>query len=222
MQKLNFRTRDYSHIYFASDFHIDHMKDFVWRPRGFKDWKSHTDFILAALKNLQKDDLLIYLGDFALNTSDERIAKVLNEIPCDTYMCYGNHNSGIKAAYQKAKTELMESSGFFLSCDFYPLSISQNVIMAGDHFLVSIDGRKFYCNHFASKTWDGMHHGWSHLHGHSHGGLEGSQPDEYDDGKILDVGVDNAIKYNKTPFFSFQEVCEILDKKPVKIVDHHD
>jgi calcineurin-like phosphoesterase family protein len=222
MQKLNFRTRDYSHIYFASDFHVDHMKDFVWEPRGFKDWKSHTDFILAALRNLQSDDLLIYLGDFALNTSDERVEKILNEIPCDTYMCWGNHNSGVKSAYQKAKAQFMSDNNFSTTCDFYPLKIAPNVFMMGDSFYVSIDGRKFYCNHFASKTWDGMQHGWGHLHGHSHGGLEGSQPEECDDGKVLDVGVDNALKYNKTPFFSFQEICSILDEKPVKIVDHHD
>lgn len=222
MQKLNFQTRDYSHIYFASDFHIDHTKDFIWKPRGFSDWKSHTDFILAALRSLQSDDLLIYLGDFALNTSDERVAKLLNEIPCETYFLAGNHPSGVKQAYQKAKTDFLSFYNFHTNAEILPLHIAPNVIYMGDHFLISIDGRKFYCNHFTSKTWDGMQHGWGHLHGHSHGGLEGSQPDEYEDGKVLDCGVDNALRYNKTPFFSFREVCEIMDKKPIKLIDHHE
>jgi len=59
------------------------------------------------------------------------------------------------------------------------------------------------------------------LFGHSHGGLEGAQPEDTDCGKILDCGVDNALKYNGTPFFSFQEVVEIMNRKNIKTYDHH-
>lgn len=221
MQKLSFQSKDYNRILFSSDFHIDHMKNFLWEARGFKDWKSHTDFILDSLRSLKHNDLLFFLGDFALNTSDERIAKVLNEIPCDTYMCFGNHNSAIKAAYQKAKAEFMEENKFYSNCDFYPLRIAQNVFMMGEQFLVSIDGKKIFCCHFPWKVWDGQQHGWMHCHGHNHSNLAGSQPNDLDNGKILDCGVDNALKYNGTAFFSFQEIVEIMNKKPIKLYDHH-
>jgi hypothetical protein len=105
--------------------------------------------------------------------------------------------------------------------DVYPLKIAENVTLMGDDFIVSIDGKTFYCNHFAPLVWDHQQHGRPCCHGHSHSGLHGSQPWEYDSGKILDVGVDNAIKYNKTPFFSFREILEIMESKPQKTYDHH-
>jgi len=221
MQKLNFRSKDYNRILFASDFHWRHQKSFVWEARGFECHKAHSDFIENTVLELTDKDLLFHLGDFALNTTEEDVQRFLNDIKCETYLLAGNHPSGIKQSYQRAKTDFLERNNFYTTAEILPLSIAPNVVFMGDQFLVSIDGRKFFCNHFASKTWDGMQHGWGYLHGHSHGGLEGSQPDELNDGKILDCGVDNALKYNKTPFFSFQEVCKILDKKPIKLVDHH-
>jgi calcineurin-like phosphoesterase family protein len=218
MQKLNFRTKDYSHIYFSSDFHIDHKRDFIFKPRGFDSWEDHTEFVVKNLLSLQPDDLLIYLGDFALNTSDERVQSLLDAIPCETYMCWGNHNSGLKTSYQRAKNNYLAER--FDDVDIYPLKIARNVTMMGDAFYVSIDRRKFYCNHFAPTIWDGMQHGWGCVCGHSHGSLEIANYYN-DEMKLLDVGIDNALKYHGKPLFEFKDVCEIMDKKTLYAPDHH-
>lgn len=220
MQKLNFQSKDYGRILFSSDFHIDHKRDFVFKPRGFRSWEEHTDFIVKNLLSLKKDDLLIYLGDFALNTTDERVQAILNSVQCETYMCYGNHNSGIRRSYNRAKISYL-TERFSDDVEIYPLKIAENVTMMGDAFNLCIDGKSFYCNHFATMIWDGQQHGYGALFGHSHGGLKGAQPEDVDCGKILDCGVDNALKYNSTPFFFFPEIVEIMNRKNIKTYDHH-
>lgn len=58
-------------------------------------------------------------------------------------------------------------------------------------------------------------------HGHSHGELPGSQPNDTVDGQRLDVGVDNSIKYNNTAFFTYEEVVKIMGTKSLKTYDTH-
>lgn len=221
MQKLNFQSKDYNRILFSSDFHWRHQKSFVWEARGFSSHKEHADFIEKSVLELTDKDLLFHLGDFALNTTEEDVQNFLNNIKCDTYLLAGNHPSGVKQSYQRAKTDFLSFHKFHTNAEILPLHIAPNVVFIGDQFLASIDGKKLFCNHFASITWDGQQHGWMHLHGHSHGGLNGSQTEETDNGKILDCGVDNALKYNNTAFFSFPEILEIMNKKPLKTFDHH-
>jgi calcineurin-like phosphoesterase family protein len=91
----------------------------------------------------------------------------------------------------------------------------------GESTTLSIDDNTFYMRHMATAIWDRMTKDVMHVHGHSHGGYHGSQPDDLNDGRRLDVGVDNAIKYNGTCFFKYEEVLEIMKKKNVKQIDHH-
>jgi hypothetical protein len=65
-----------------------------------------------------------------------------------------------------------------------------------------------------------LSHGAIHAHGHCHGSLNISKIDATE-GKILDVGVDNAIKYNGTSLFKLNDVLEIMKNKNKSNVDHH-
>lgn len=60
-----------------------------------------------------------------------------------------------------------------------------------------------------------------HLMGHSHGSANNLNPQEINNGKCLDIGVDNALKYNRTPFFSYSEIKQIMDRKSLQKRDHH-
>lgn len=61
--------------------------------------------------------------------------------------------------------------------------------------------------HYPIAEWDRKHYDSWHLHGHSHGNYTG-------DGKILDVGVDNAYKlFKEFRPFSLQDVIKIMEEK---------
>lgn len=76
---------------------------------------------------------------------------------------------------------------------------------------VKYDKKFFVLSHYPIASWNKQGRGSIMLHGHSHG----SFPDE-DYGKMLDVGWDAHGK-----ILHFDEVIEIMNSHPVKIIDHH-
>ena len=99
---------------------------------------------------------------------------------------------------------------------------SNPLVYFGEEGYFQIGDTHFFCRHMAPLIWDKMKYdSYVAVCGHSHSNLEIAKPDHYESGKILDVGVDNAIKYNGTAFFSVDEVVDIMSKKKIKIYDHH-
>lgn len=213
---FNINPREHSKVLIASDFHLGHKREFVWGARGFDSVESHDEFILNHLMSLPSDALLVFLGDFALNCPLERVERTLRDIRCKVLMTWGNHVSGIKQIYKTAMGDE--------DCEEYPLQMfpDREIWMMGETLTLSLGKRrKYYCQHMAPMVWDNMKYGVPALVGHSHGNLQGANLDDSGIGKILDVGVENAIKHNGTPFFSLDEVDEIIAKKPIRFWDHH-
>jgi calcineurin-like phosphoesterase family protein len=79
-----------------------------------------------------------------------------------------------------------------------------------DYREIRVGGQKIILCHYAFESWNQMHYGSWHLHGHSHGNLRRF-------GKRLDVGVDchnlSPIPYSKAEF--------ILSLRPIESADHH-
>ena len=54
-------------IYFTSDWHIGHNKEFLYKPRGFETIEQHDIAILLKCNQIVKpEDELWILGDLAL------------------------------------------------------------------------------------------------------------------------------------------------------------
>lgn len=219
MIKIKKASKDYSQILVASDFHYGHNKDFVWAARGFASDTDHSAWIRNQLLNLDPKTLLVYLGDFGLSVGPEPIANLIREIPCETLMVWGNHNSGVKQLYDIAMSNADVSDYDF--AEAYPLRLTPNVTMIGDSMLLKIDHDLYYCTHMSPLVYPEMSLGAMCLCGHSHGKIEGINPRGTSFGKILDCGVDNAKEYNGTPFFSLKEIREIMVTKPRASWDHH-
>lgn len=209
-------SKDYSQILVTSDLHYGHNKDFVWHARGFNSDAEHNEWIRSQLRALDPDALLIFLGDFGLSIGPDPIVDLINEIPCETLMVWGNHNSGVKQLYSQACNQFQASHA-----EVYPLQLTSKVTMLGDSALAKIDHDLFYCTHMSPLVYPEMSLGAMCLCGHSHGKIEGINPRGTSFGKILDCGVDNAKEYNGTPFFSLQEIREIMATKPRASWDHH-
>lgn len=198
-----------------SDTHWGHDKDFLYVPRGFTNPEDHNNWIQEQIDNIHPDSLLIHLGDHGLSVGATRIQEFLLTFPCETLTVFGNHNSGIHQLYQNYLPKGFEN------CQLYPMKITPNITLMGYEFLLNIDEYKFYCRHMAPLIWPEQNKNRMCLTGHSHSNLKQANPDGNGFGKILDVGVENAKRYNGTAFFKLEEVVDIMAKKEKSNFDHH-
>lgn len=258
------KRNDYDNIYFASDFHYNHQRDFLWKPRGFSSFQEHDKFIENECSKLTKNDLLIYLGDYSLNTTDENTSSLLHKTKAKMFYIFGNHEGYHSRFYRESlhafyKTfhnlsaiddglakdhSSLHGSNFVSEIPFqiFPFSVDKTtkegfpgvrrklgkddagneIVYFGEEGYFQIGNSFFFCRHMAPLIWDKMkYENYFSICGHSHGNLEIAKPSHKNDGKILDVGVDNAIEYNGSAFFKVEEVNDIMNRKKVKIYDHH-
>jgi predicted phosphodiesterase len=231
---------DYDNIYIASDFHYNHQRDFVWKPRGFKSYQEHDRFIENECDKLTNNDLLIYLGDFSLNSTPEQSLALMNRIHAQVFYVFGNHESYHSKVYADAVNQYNVGADKHTRVNIFPLSVMHGTThnFVGVSYKVNDDlircttyfgeegyfqiGNMFYfCRHMAPLIWDKMkYENYVCLCGHSHGNSKELNVDNKA-GKILDVGMDNAMKYNGSAFFKIEEVDAIMKTKTVKIYDHH-
>jgi hypothetical protein len=249
LKTTKIRRNDYENIYFASDFHYNHRRDFIWTPRGFTKFEDHDKFIEDECDKLTKKDLLIYLGDFSLNSDDEKTWNLVKRIKADIIYVAGNHESVMSRIYKNAlKGWIKYAMGetYMSAYEKYPYVIFpftigkekqigtpgegipnstkedwDKIVFYGEEVNLSIGNLNLYCRHMAPLIWDHMKEdSFPALCGHSHGNCEKINI-YHREGKILDVGVDNALIYNKTAFFRFEDIVNIMQTKVTRVHDHH-
>lgn len=98
-----------SEIYFTSDLHFNHDKDFIYEPRGYKDVKEANEDILKNINELVKeDDTLYILGDIMLKDNEEGI-KCFNRINCNNiHIILGNHDTEARMELYKTNPKVKE------------------------------------------------------------------------------------------------------------------
>ena len=114
-------------IYFTSDWHIGHDKEFLWRPRGFNNITEMNEAIIKNCnKILKPEDTLFILGDLALGQNEPQWNQVYYNINCpEIYFITGNHDTANKikkytheyglTSLGEACTVKLEGYHFFLS-----------------------------------------------------------------------------------------------------------
>jgi predicted phosphodiesterase len=218
MIRVKKNRKDYHDIKVCSDLHYGHNKDFLYGKRGFSNSTDHSVWIEEQLDSCHPNDLLVILGDVGLSIGPDAIGQLVRNIKCETLMVWGNHNSGVKQLYDAALPD------GYAACEIYPLRITRNVTMLGDVAMLKVDHKLYYLTHMCPLVWPELSRGAVTLCGHSHGSLAGINPrhspaDVY--GQILDCGVENAIDYNKSAFFTIEEVDSILSVRKKSARDHH-
>ncbi|AXF52508.1 MAG: hypothetical protein [Caudoviricetes sp.] len=79
-------------IWFTSDFHFNHDKEFIWKERGFSSVGEMNDRIIERYNEVVKDDDEVYiLGDVMMGDRYAYIYEVLRELKGKKYLAYGNH-----------------------------------------------------------------------------------------------------------------------------------
>lgn len=207
-------------IWFTSDLHLNHTPDWegtppLWQSRGFGSIIEHDEWVKERWYAMIKPEDTVYnLGDPTFSDPKGERFTHLTQYPGRQYLINGNHWSGQKQVYRFFGADENEE-GFS-----YPRR-ANNLTFVGDTLLAYIDGVSVYMQHYPCFVWPELSKGGIHLHGHCHRRLAESNPERTDTGKVLDVGVDNAIAYNGTPFFSWDDVKSIMATKPVVKRDHH-
>ena len=97
-------------IWFTSDFHFGHNKEFIYGPRGFDNcYDSAAQIIKNCQEVISWDDTVYILGDVMLN-DDEFGIKCLRQIPGYKYLVVGNHDTN-------SRIEKLQDANIFFSID---------------------------------------------------------------------------------------------------------
>lgn len=152
-------------------------------------------------EKVKKDDEVWHLGDFAFCGKGKAIA-ILERLNGHKHLVLGNHDYGL--------ANKVDVNVFFESIQHYKrLMVHDKEILEGG--VEKQFHQPIILCHFPILSWDGMHHGSWHLHGHCHGSL----PDNRS--MRIDVGVDPMGYYP----VSFEQIKEIMSKRKIVKVDHH-
>lgn len=82
-------------IWFTSDWHIGHDKNFLYEPRGFSNIFEHDAQILKNCNEVVRpEDTLYILGDLAMNENEKEWNDIFYGIACqDVHIVRGNHDT---------------------------------------------------------------------------------------------------------------------------------
>ena len=162
-------------IYFTSDLHLNHDKEFIYKNRGFNSIDAMNNTIIRNWNNLVEDSDTVYiLGDIMMGLSDESI-KLFNKLKGQKKIVLGNHDTSYRA-------------------EIY--SQAPNTEVLGYAALIKIKKQLFYLSHYPTILGDAKHFRLGHsaicLFGHIHEDIK-----FYDDcPHIYHVGLD---AHNFTP-----------------------
>jgi calcineurin-like phosphoesterase family protein len=181
-------------VYFTSDLHLRHDREFVYEARGFENIKEHDDAILHNWNETVGDEDEVYLlGDVMLSDTKEGL-DILRKLKGHIHIIIGNHDSDEKIMNYK-------------QCD--------NVVEVMAAAYLKAGNITFYLSHYPTLVSHGklkkMSHALINLYGHTH-----QKTNFYDDGihgphpYMYHVGVDS---HNLTPVLLEDIIEEVRAEK---------
>ena len=121
-------------IYFTSDTHFNHDREFIFGPRGFKNITEANETIIKNWNEIVKPDDDIYvIGDFFLGTDIDFVKEALKTLNGNIYLIIGNHDTPAKIKIYKESANVVE------------------IVWATQ---IEYNGRKFYLSHYPTLTAD--------------------------------------------------------------------
>lgn len=212
-------------LWFLSDYHEGHAKDFILTPRGFTTVQEH-DATLRRRWNERLNDhtsVLFHLGDLQMRADEARFWTF-----CRThrfrhlYALWGNHCSGANAAYKSLMRARFPDSVVAdeLRYEVYPLThdldgTGRLVTFLPTFVEISAGGLRISLCHYALASHHKQGHGSLMLCGHSHGSLPLTNRDT-GTGMRLDVGVESFGRP-----VNLTEVKAHLRNRALDVRDHH-
>lgn len=204
---LSFKHNEEHKVYFCSDFHYGHDKEFMWGKSGFKSVLERDLFLKNLWQNkVSPNDTVFHLGDVMFGEGGEqRLESLLSELNFATCVLLGgNHFSGWKQLLRKHGLQ-------------WNLSENKRVFFVPNYLELYVNKQAITLCHFPQAVWNGMGKGVWHLNGHSHGTFNQSNMATAV-GKQLDCGYESLGSLWPV---SFDELKRFMDKQKIVQVDHH-
>ena len=175
-------------IWFTSDFHFCHAREFVYQARGFSCIKEMNDTIVKNWNMVvQPDDDVYILGDVMLNNNDEGL-RLLKSLKGNIHIIIGNHDTNIRVE-------------MYRSC--------WNVVEVTYATVIKYEGYHFYLSHYptfiGNLEKDTLKKMLLNIHGHTHS----TNPFYHDIPFMYNAGVD---AHNCMPV-SIDKVIEDMKQK---------
>ncbi len=201
---LKLKTKDQP-IFFSSDLHYNHDKDFTYAKRGYSNVEEMNWNLIKNWNEVVTDDSIIFhLGDLIFNdpTGKETI-NLFNQLKFKhLYLMPGNHESGIKHLWDYDTSKTLDLNGRLIT-------------LLPNYLDLIIDHTLCVLSHYPFAVWRDCHKSSFMIHGHSHANYQlGLERDKTS--KILDVGID---QYSKP--LDFFQIKAIMDTKGIAKLDHH-
>lgn len=138
-------------IWFTSDTHFCHNKEFLFGTRGFDNVADMNERIIQNWNSVVDDnDIVYHLGDIMLNDTDEGM-RCLARLKGNIYIVAGNHCTNVRIAQYESLP---------------------NVHFLGWAYMLRIKKKQFYLSHFPTitRTIDDAPNkqGVINLYGHTH------------------------------------------------------
>ena len=106
-----------SEIWFTSDLHLGHDREFIYGPRGFASVYEMNNVIISNFNSMvaMNDDVYI-LGDLTLGPVDEGI-KLIKNLKGNIHIVRGNHDTNNRMLeYNKCYNVVEITEGQYLHC----------------------------------------------------------------------------------------------------------
>ena len=99
-------------IYFSSDLHLNHNKDFIYIPRGFNSVQEMNETIIKNFHSIitPEDDLYL-LGDIFLGDLDAGM-KLFHQLPGKIHLVWGNHCTDLRKEAMSNSYNVVEVVGY--------------------------------------------------------------------------------------------------------------
>lgn len=166
--------------------------------RPFKNLNEMNDAIVNNINNVVgQNDVLIHFGDWSFG-GFENIKSFRDRVFCkNIYLIIGNHDHHIENNREEMKNLFVK-------------------VRHLEEFIVN--GQMIVACHYPISSWNKVRKGSWMIHGHIHNKGNARFTGE---GKTMDVGMDGHPEFRP---YSFQELKNIMDKRPAKtgvLEDHH-
>lgn len=199
-------------LFFTSDTHYSHtnicrpLTNWVGVNNGLRDFETIEEMNNILVGNINEmvseDDILFHLGDWSFGGFGN-IAEFRERINCkNVHLILGNHDEHI----QKNKNKVQS---IFSSVNNY---LVLDIKKPSNEGFIEQTKYKIILFHFPISSWDDLHKGSIHLHGHIHS----KSQNKIGVGRLMDVGVDGNEFYP----YEFNDVVNFLCNKNVDCILH--
>lgn len=155
--------------FFTSDHHFGHESIIRIMERP---WDTVQEMEAGLINEwnavVGKSDRVFVLGDFSFQSAAANNV-LLSKLNGQKFLIQGNHDHDAR------------------------IDVSGRWAWVKTRHTHKINNRKIVLDHFPLLSWNAMHYGAYHLHGHCHGTL--TLPECLQNARILDVGIDAVVKW---------------------------